>query len=105
MPSTFAEKNEIRQAVRSMARPGVDDENIEEAYQATLRACNVTQVPSHVQSILEAPQCVQADAEVSVRVVLKAHTLSFPDSSYPFLVVAHVLEGGKGDSRDHGGRE
>ncbi|RKP14413.1 NEDD8-activating enzyme E1 regulatory subunit-like protein [Piptocephalis cylindrospora] len=63
IPDSFAKKKMIREAIRAMTRSGVDDENIEEAYQATLRACNPTRVPSQVQEILRDPRCTGAHSE------------------------------------------
>lgn len=62
LPSTYAEKNEFKAAIRTGMRSS-DEENFEEAIAATWRACTETKVPSSVQQIFSDPACENVTAQ------------------------------------------
>lgn len=60
VPDTYAAKSTVRNIIR---QAGGDEENFEEAYNATLKSLNPPAVPSVVHEIYNAPETVHLDAD------------------------------------------
>ncbi|KAF8935701.1 hypothetical protein EDD21DRAFT_66374 [Dissophora ornata] len=62
IPSTYAEKNQLKANIKSGMR-SADDENFEEAVNSVLRSCQPTVVPSDIKTIFNDPKCENLTAE------------------------------------------
>ncbi|KAG5459875.1 MAG: hypothetical protein BJ554DRAFT_8152 [Olpidium bornovanus] len=60
MPTTYSEKEEFRNLIRSGAR-SADDDNFEEAAASVLRVCSKTKVPLEVREIFADAKCTRLD--------------------------------------------
>ncbi|KAK9709813.1 hypothetical protein K7432_008781 [Basidiobolus ranarum] len=56
IPSSYAEKNELKKLIRQMSR-SYDEENFEEAINMVLRVCNETGIPAGVQTLFASSAC------------------------------------------------
>ncbi|KAF9420694.1 NEDD8-activating enzyme E1 regulatory subunit [Podila epigama] len=64
IPSTYAEKNQLKANIRSGMR-SADDENFDEAINSVLRSCQATVVPSSIKELLQDHKCDELTAETS----------------------------------------
>ncbi|KAF9104495.1 NEDD8-activating enzyme E1 regulatory subunit [Mortierella sp. AM989] len=64
IPSTYAEKNQLKANIRSGMR-SADDENFEEAINSVLRSCQPTVVPSAIKELFNDSKCENLTAESS----------------------------------------
>ncbi|KAF9902830.1 NEDD8-activating enzyme E1 regulatory subunit, partial [Lobosporangium transversale] len=78
IPSTYAEKNQLKAAIRSGMR-SADDENFEEAINSVLRSCQPTVVPSSIKEIFNDPKCVNLTSESSSFWILARALKDFVD--------------------------
>ncbi|KAG0323216.1 NEDD8-activating enzyme E1 regulatory subunit [Dissophora globulifera] len=62
IPSTYAEKNELKANIRAGMR-SVDDENFDEAISSVLRSCQPTTIPSEIKALVNDPKCEHLNAE------------------------------------------
>ncbi|KAF9938994.1 NEDD8-activating enzyme E1 regulatory subunit [Mortierella alpina] len=62
IPSTYAEKNQLKANIRSGMRSG-DDENFDEAINSVLRSCQPTAVPSSIKELFADSKCVNLTSE------------------------------------------
>ncbi|KAF9183067.1 NEDD8-activating enzyme E1 regulatory subunit [Haplosporangium sp. Z 767] len=62
IPSTYAEKNQLKANIRAGMR-SADDENFGEAIDSVLRSCQPTVVPSAIKDLFKDPKCENLTAE------------------------------------------
>ncbi|KAI1313843.1 NEDD8-activating enzyme E1 regulatory subunit [Mortierella claussenii] len=62
IPSTYAEKNQLKAAIRAGMR-SADDENFDEAINSVLRSCQPTVVPSNIKELFNDAKCLNLTAE------------------------------------------
>ncbi|KAG0254208.1 NEDD8-activating enzyme E1 regulatory subunit [Mortierella polycephala] len=62
IPSTYAEKNQLKANIRAGMR-SADDENFDEAIDSVLRSCQPTVVPNDIKDLLKDPKCENLTAE------------------------------------------
>ncbi|KAG0357502.1 NEDD8-activating enzyme E1 regulatory subunit-like protein [Gamsiella multidivaricata] len=62
IPSTYAEKNQLKTNIKSGMR-SADDENFEEAINSVLRSCQPTVVPSAIKDLFNDPKCENLTVE------------------------------------------
>ncbi|KAF9579856.1 NEDD8-activating enzyme E1 regulatory subunit [Lunasporangiospora selenospora] len=76
MPSTYAEKNQLKANIRAGMR-SPDDENFEEAINSVLRTCQPTVVPSSIKELFNDPKCENLTAESTNFWILARSTRDF----------------------------
>ncbi|KAJ3396570.1 hypothetical protein CcCBS67573_g01562 [Chytriomyces confervae] len=97
LPSTTPERNAFKAMVKSMERPGVEDENFQEAMKSVFRACSATVIPGNVASILNEAKAMTITPETSSFWILACATAEFAESEKS-LPLAGVVPDMKSDT-------
>ncbi|KAF9968073.1 NEDD8-activating enzyme E1 regulatory subunit [Mortierella alpina] len=80
IPSTYAEKNQLKANIRSGMRSG-DDENFDEAINSVLRSCQPTVVPSSIKELFADAKCVNLTSESANFWILTRAVKDFVDNT------------------------
>ncbi|KAJ3125154.1 NEDD8-activating enzyme E1 regulatory subunit [Physocladia obscura] len=97
LPQTGSDRNAFKDLVRSLKRPGVEDENFEEALVAVFRACSPTTIPLNISAILKESKSKIIAADTPSFWIIARAVANFVDET-GYLPLAGIVPDMKADT-------